>query len=105
LMRNSAIDKSIGRKMRNRYLGPLIVVSRNRGGAYILCELDGSVFHRPIAAFRVIPYFAREALSIPDLEEFLDIDTARLRELENSTLEDPEELEELEDSEGLEDQQ
>ena len=101
-MRNSAIDKSIGRKMRNRYLGPLIVVSRNRGGAYILCELDGSVFHRPIAAFRVIPYFARESLSIPDLDKFLDIDTARLRELESSTLEDPEELEDLE---GLEDEQ
>ena len=91
LMRNSAIDKSIGRKMRNRYLGPLIVISRNRGGAYILCELDGSVFHRPIAAFRIIPYFS---LPLPNLEDFLDIDTARLRELEDSTAEDPEGLDE-----------
>ena len=51
LMRHTQIEKSLNRKMRPRYLGPLVVLSRNRGGAYILCELDGSVFHRPIAAF------------------------------------------------------
>lgn len=90
LMRNTAIEKSLNRKMRARYLGPLIVISRNRGGAYILCELDGSVLHRPIAAFRVIPYFAREKLPIPDLDELIDISTDRLRQLEDSTLEDPE---------------
>ncbi|KAJ7857810.1 hypothetical protein B0H14DRAFT_3637989 [Mycena olivaceomarginata] len=63
------------------------------GGAYILCELDGSVFHRPIAAFRVIPYFSRTSITLPALDEFLDVDTERLRELEQSTLTDPDELE------------
>jgi hypothetical protein len=69
--------------MRPRYIGPLIVISRNFGGAYILSELDGSVLHRPIAAFRVIPYFARQFIPIPD--HFIDIPTARLRELEETT--------------------
>src|SRR6202453_2333947 len=55
LIRNTQIEKSLNRKMRARYLSPLIIVSRNKGGAYIICELDGTVFHRPIAVFRVIP--------------------------------------------------
>jgi hypothetical protein len=36
-----------------------------------------------IAAFRVIPYFARQSIPIPD--HFIDIPTARLRELEETT--------------------
>jgi hypothetical protein len=91
LVRNTQIEKSLNRKMRARYMGPLIVVSRNYGGAYIICELDGTVFHRPIAAFRVIPYFARKKLSLP--KDFLDIDTARLRELESTDDIDDEENE------------
>jgi hypothetical protein len=47
--------------------------------------LNGSVFDRPVAAFRVIPYFARKSLPLPDLDEFLDISTARLRQMEQSS--------------------
>ncbi|KAF7299533.1 Integrase catalytic domain-containing protein [Mycena indigotica] len=88
-MKNSAIDKSIGQKMRDRYNGPFVVISRNRGGAYILAELDGSVFDRPTAAFRIIPYFAREKIELPPLDDFLDVSTQRLRELELATTTDP----------------
>ena len=86
-MRNTAIEKSLNRKMRPRYLGPYVVLSRNQGGAYILCELDGSVLDRPVAAFRIIPYLARESIETPwiDDESHLDISTARLREMEAST--------------------
>ena len=77
--------------MRARYLGPCIVVSRNKGGAYIIAELDGSVFDRPIAAFRVIPYFARAKLLLPPLDSLLDISQARLRQMEDSEAWDPEE--------------
>ena len=83
LMRNTQIESNLNRKMRPRYLGPLIVISRNRGGAYILCELNGSVLHRPIAAFRVIPYFARSSIPLPNA--FVDIDTRRLREMEETS--------------------
>ncbi|RPD58696.1 hypothetical protein L227DRAFT_612784 [Lentinus tigrinus ALCF2SS1-6] len=66
LMRNTAIEKSLNRKMRPRYLGPYVVLRRNRGGAYVLAELDGAVFDRPVAAFRLVPYLARnEAIPVP----------------------------------------
>jgi hypothetical protein len=82
LMRNTTIEKSLNRKMRPRYLGPLIVIARNFGGAYILCELDGSVLHRPVGAFRLIPYFPRKSIKVPS--DLIDIDTKRLRELEST---------------------
>jgi hypothetical protein len=94
LVRNTAIEKALNRKMRARYLGPLIVISRNKGGAYIVAELDGSVLDRPIAAFRVIPYFARTSLDIPPLDDLIDISTQRLAQMEDSTTVDPDEDEE-----------
>ena len=84
LVRNTAIEKALNRKMRAQYLGPLVVVSRNKGGAYIICELNGSVFDRPVAAFRVVPYFVRKLITLPDLSDFLDILTNRLRDMEDS---------------------
>ena len=81
LMRNTAIEKSLNRKMRPRYLGPFVVLSRNRGGAYIVAELDGAVHDRPIAAFRLIPYFARTDPIRFDWAE-LDISSSRLRQME-----------------------
>ena len=90
LIRNTAVEKALNRKMRARYLGPCIVISKNRGGAYIVAELDGSVFDRPVAAFRVIPYFARTKLTLPSLEELIDISQERLEQMEDSLPEDPE---------------
>jgi hypothetical protein len=80
LVRNTAIEKSLNRKMRARYTGPYVVLACNKGGAYILSELDGSVFDRPVAAFRVVPYFARKRIDIPDA--ILDVDLERIREMQ-----------------------
>lgn len=80
LVRNTKIEKSLNCKMRPRYLGPLITVSRNRGGAYILAELDGTLFDRPFAAFRVIPYLARKSITLP--EDFTDVDEDQVRRME-----------------------
>ena len=88
LIRNTAIEKSLNRKMRVRYIGPLIVISRNKGGAYIISELNGSVFDHPIAAFHVIPYFARQHIDVPPLDELIDITLRQLCELEDTTLSD-----------------
>ena len=84
LARNTAIEKALNRKMRARYLGPLVVISRNRGKAYILAELDGSVLDRPVAAFRLLPFFARKAIPIADLHSFIDVSQTRLTEMEAS---------------------
>ena len=39
-MRNTCIEVTHNKKMRPRYLGLLVVISRNQGGAYILCKFD-----------------------------------------------------------------
>ena len=82
LSRNTAIEKSLNKKMRARYLGPLIVLSRNRGGAYLLAEMDGSVLDRPTAAFRLVPYLPRRAIPLPDLESFIDVSRRRIEDME-----------------------
>ena len=82
LVRNTAIEKSLNRKMRPRYIGPYVILHRNRGGAYILCELDGTVLDRPYAAFCVIPYFARQGLTVPD--DILDASEEHMRQMANS---------------------
>ena len=73
LIRNTAIEKVLNHKMHTRYLGPLIVLSQNRGGTYIIAELDGSVFDQPVAAFQVIPYFACTKLDLPLLDKLVDV--------------------------------
>jgi hypothetical protein len=103
LVRNTAIEKALNCKMQPRYLGPLVVVSRNKGGAYILCELDRTLLHSPTAAYRVVPYFARNYIDIPDLEEHLDVSVAHLRELEASSATDPEEPGAVADDYGADD--
>jgi hypothetical protein len=85
LMRNTAIEKSLDKKMKARYLGPLVVVSRNKGGAYILAEMDGAVFQAPVAQFRVIPYHARRRIKLPkDILDFIDIGRDALDEMEET---------------------
>ena len=87
-VRNTRIEKNLDRKMYDRYLGPLVVIGRSRGGAYAIAELDGSVFDKKVAAFRVVPYFARKEIELPkDLGDFIDISMRKLEDLIDS--EDP----------------
>ena len=82
LIRNTAVETSLDKKMKPRYLGPMVVVTSNRGGAYIVAELDGSVWHEKIGAFRLVPYFAWQEIDLPgSIEAFVDIAKKTLDEL------------------------
>lgn len=87
--------------MRPQYTGPLVVVSRNRGGAYILCDLDGTLTHSPFGAFCVVPYFTRNHIDIPDIEQHIDVTVARLRAMEDSTEPDPKDIDQIQAEEDI----
>jgi hypothetical protein len=70
LVRNSRIEMSWDRKAKPRWFGPMIVVKRHTGGAYQLSELDGAVSATRFAAFRVVPYYPRKAIDIPNDDFF-----------------------------------
>ncbi|KAG6874439.1 hypothetical protein C0992_011455 [Termitomyces sp. T32_za158] len=88
LVRNTAVEKLLSSKMTARYLGPMVVVARTQGGSYVLAELDGTVWHERVAAFRVIPYKARKKLVLSTtLEEWIDIGAKKLADLKQETKE------------------
>jgi len=82
LVRNTAIESSLNKKMKPRYTGPMIVVVENRGGSYILAEMTGTVWRHKVARFRVVPYFARERIDLPEgILKIIDIDEDELAKI------------------------
>lgn len=90
LVRNSAAETTHQKKMKPRYLGPMVVVKKTRNGAYRLAELDGAVSRLRFAAFRLVPYHARShsTISVTRLLDSDDFDAL------NNADEDPEDSDE-----------
>ena len=93
LIRNIAIKKALNQKMCPCYLGLMVVISKNKGDVYIICDLDSMLAHSPVTAFRIVPYFARENIDLLNLEQHIEVSAACLRELENATTTNPDYLE------------
>jgi len=64
LVWNTQVEKELNRKMKPRYLSPMVVLQRTTGGSYLLAELDGSILRLRYAAFRLLPYFPRNEIAI-----------------------------------------
>ncbi|SJL16094.1 uncharacterized protein ARMOST_19612 [Armillaria ostoyae] len=85
LMRNTRVEDSLDSKMEPRYLGPLVVIRRTKGGSYVLAELDGSIVGGTVAQFRVIPYHARHSVELPKkIHDLIDVSPQTLKELVDS---------------------
>jgi hypothetical protein len=83
LVRNTVDEGSLSGRNRDRWWGPVVVVRRTKGGAYIVCEFNGAVWQKKIGRFRVIPYQQRKKLTIGDrIEELIDVSRQTLDELE-----------------------
>jgi len=80
LVKNSAIEMSADRKMKPRYLRPVVVVRKLQGGTYILAELSSPVWQNKVAAFRVLLYLSRRKLNFNlEVKELLDASEENLR--------------------------
>jgi hypothetical protein len=89
LVRNTVEEGSLSGRNRDRWWGPLVVVRRTKGGAYIVCELNGAVWQKKIGKFRVIPYQQRQKLTLGSrIEELIDVSRETMDELEDEP--DPE---------------
>ena len=79
LVRNTAIESSLDKKMKPRYTGPMIVVADNNGKSYIVAEMSGAVWQQKVGKFRVLPYFPRNRIEIPKgIMAIIDTDQAGL---------------------------
>ncbi|EKM73764.1 hypothetical protein AGABI1DRAFT_49264, partial [Agaricus bisporus var. burnettii JB137-S8] len=73
LVKNSAIEMSADRKMKLRYLGPMVVITRSKGGAYILAEMDGSRIELPQNLKDMIDVSPETLIELQDDEDISEL--------------------------------
>jgi hypothetical protein len=90
LVHNSKVKYELSKKMKPRYLGPMVVVRRTKGGSYMLAKLDGAISKLRFAAFRVIPYYPHcdERVSVTKMT---GVDDESIDEMEANKTVEPEE--------------
>ena len=65
LVWNSKTESEASRKPKPRYMGPMAVVQRTKGGSYVLAEAGWSSVNAPgMGAFCLIPYFPHTTLGV-----------------------------------------
>lgn len=52
-----------------RYIGPFVIVRQTRNGAWVIKDPDGVVHRRAVAAYRIVPYIARDKRILSELAE------------------------------------
>jgi hypothetical protein len=88
LVCNSKVEYELSCKTKPCYLGPMIVVRRTKGGAYILAELDGAVSKLHYAAFHLLPYLLRNETKI-SVTSIMGLDEEALNSLASKNVEEP----------------
>jgi hypothetical protein len=82
LVRNTAIEKSLDKKMKARYLGPMVVIRRTKGGSYVVAELNGALWQQKVGAFHCVPYFVRKSIELPkNVLEWLETSEEALQKI------------------------
>ena len=85
LIRNTAVEKSLDKKMKARYLGPMVVIRCTKGSSYVVAELNGVLWQQKVGAFHCIPYYMCKHIDLPDnVLEWLEISEEGLQRILNS---------------------
>ena len=64
LVRNQQIEKSLNKKHKPRYFGPLKIQHQTAGRSYILAKLDDSYSRYTYVASQLLPYIAHQGSTI-----------------------------------------